>query len=95
MPSPFPGMDPYLEEPSQWVLFVCLHDRFHDLVYHLGLRRKHPPGRIVCSLSSPNCLLSSLITSSILPPYPWHASASSNALASCKSAVSKPSVNQP
>jgi hypothetical protein len=28
------------------------------------------------------------------PPYPWHASASSNALVSCRSAVSKPSVNQ-
>jgi hypothetical protein len=67
MPSAFPGIDPYLEEPSQWVLFACLHDRFHDLVYHLGLRRKHPPGRIVCSLSSPQ-LPAKLLDQVLHPP---------------------------
>lgn len=51
MPSAFPGIDPYLEEPSQWVLFACLHDRFHDLVYQLRLMRKHFLTRIPSCLS--------------------------------------------
>ena len=42
MPSPFPGMDPYLEAAQYWQPF---HDR---LVFHLGsvLQESLPPGYV-------------------------------------------------
>ena len=43
----------------------------------------------------PNWPMLSLIKSSVRSPCPCDVRSSSNALASCKSAVSKPSVNQP
>jgi hypothetical protein len=36
---------------SQWVQFKSLHDRFHDLVYQLRLRRKYFLTRIPSCLS--------------------------------------------
>ena len=50
MPSPFPGMDPYLEDPVQWGgvhlrLIVCISTELNlhlpDGLDHLG----HPAGR--------------------------------------------------